>query len=1452
MPKYLILLYKGKLPIFIKHHTFFFFILICFFTNTSNSQTCIPVYKKLYGSTGNDEAKDILYTIDKGAITVGRTSSNTTGNYDAFVMKLDEQGTILWSKQIGGNADDDLRRIKTTSDGGYIAIGNTKSFGNSNGEVFIVKLDNGGTVLWARHYGNIGMNLNAREIIQLSDNNFVFVANENDSSAQSNAMVCKLDVNGNILWTRTFDHGNADGFNYVMEDGQNLYVTGYASLALKDGILMQLNKSTGNILFTNKYKHRGDYQDEILNIYKIQNGIAFGAWSFNPANINSTVKLTLFKMRNNGQVFFRRGILINTTSGYKIAAVNFVANKDSGFTYVAHDTTPNGYGLSGFMSPTGNIEGAHGLHPWPGPQPTYTCAIDETVDGYLFAGHVIDYATGPLHKIAVFKTNKQGFAGNCVLDGNGNYGDTSTYDIQSFTWNTVSTTGLQVSGMIVPATANAGFGIMSSCQQNSCTNGPPIPPSCNTTFNIKYKSDRAIMPWDIIPANDGGSFMIGEYKYAYSLEAYITKLKPNGDVQWAKTLNNYAHLSAFKKALLATDGNLVIMGMDHAWFTGGYHDSTIFMKINSNTGDIMWSHYYVGFVYDFTPTNDGGYILSIKAESGITNLLERIDASGIRVWRRNLHNTIGDLNYRSITFAAPYVYIGADYNKSTGAFFQVMKLDASTGTKIWTKAFTIPNQHISLQDISMVADTLCVAIDQRTFGSASVARPAMICLNSDGSSLRSFEITSPDFSLIRYNQNYNFFNEEKSHNRLKTSDNCFLVADQTVQGNDTSFSIIKYKQTGQVLWSRKYPNMKDRFTMSVAEKNNHFFITGIANLNLVNLNYVSNAYLLKTDSAGKISDALSGECYSELITANTAPVTLASFVAFDDSVTVNTQNDLRSYIPYQRPINIWADLSCSVQAVCSFVNVMGISSTCSLSDTITYAIQRSPGCQLPVNWQIAPLHANIISFTDTTISVQYILSGQTYIIANLLTPCGIFADTLLINVMRNASSLDLGTDTTICEQNTIVLKAGIGFKTYLWQNGSTADTLIVNTPGTYSVQVTDSCNNTTNDTILVTPHAPVQVNVGDDRVKCNNDTLQIMATAGFINYYWSPDYNISSVNAQTIIVNPYVDTSYYLSAEITPGCFAFDTIHITVNHSPVIDLGKDTSLCSGQSLLLNAGIGFVNYIWNTGNTGMQILANSAGEYNVTGTDFRGCKSYDTLNILNIHNLPVVNLDQNTELCNGSSRTLDAGIFSKYLWHDGSISRTFVATGIGNYYVLVTDINGCTGTDTSKIITILPLPENFLPADSVICTNTMTTLQPINSFATYLWNTNSTSLSIVINQPGIFWLQVNDDKNCTGKDSIIIQTKQCFKGLFVPNAFTPNGDTKNDKLRGLIFGSVESYEFLVYNRYGQIVFISKDPIEGWDGTLNGKKQNAGTYVWICKYKFINLPQNSETGTSVLIR
>jgi gliding motility-associated-like protein len=92
----------------------------------------------------------------------------------------------------------------------------------------------------------------------------------------------------------------------------------------------------------------------------------------------------------------------------------------------------------------------------------------------------------------------------------------------------------------------------------------------------------------------------------------------------------------------------------------------------------------------------------------------------------------------------------------------------------------------------------------------------------------------------------------------------------------------------------------------------------------------------------------------------------------------------------------------------------------------------------------------------------------------------------------------------------------------------------------------------------------------------------------------------------------------------------------------------------------------------------------------------------------------------------------------------------------------------------------------------------------------------------------------------------------MEGLFIPNAFTPNGDGKNDIFRPLIFGNVTSFTFVIYNRWGGLVYETHDPAGGWNGKINGLSAQKGTYVWFCRYTLEGQPEKTEKGIVELVQ
>ena len=99
---------------------------------------------------------------------------------------------------------------------------------------------------------------------------------------------------------------------------------------------------------------------------------------------------------------------------------------------------------------------------------------------------------------------------------------------------------------------------------------------------------------------------------------------------------------------------------------------------------------------------------------------------------------------------------------------------------------------------------------------------------------------------------------------------------------------------------------------------------------------------------------------------------------------------------------------------------------------------------------------------------------------------------------------------------------------------------------------------------------------------------------------------------------------------------------------------------------------------------------------------------------------------------------------------------------------------------------------------------------------------------------------------------MINEKDCLTGFHIPNAFTPDGNGKNDAFRPLISGNIRYYKFTIYDRWGGIAFQSETPGKGWDGRVNGIEKASDVFVWTCSYQLEGEEIKNEKGTVVLVR
>jgi gliding motility-associated-like protein len=281
----------------------------------------------------------------------------------------------------------------------------------------------------------------------------------------------------------------------------------------------------------------------------------------------------------------------------------------------------------------------------------------------------------------------------------------------------------------------------------------------------------------------------------------------------------------------------------------------------------------------------------------------------------------------------------------------------------------------------------------------------------------------------------------------------------------------------------------------------------------------------------------------------------------------------------------------------------------------------------------------------------------------------------------------------------------------------------------------------------------------------------------------------------------YSSTGIYIDTlQTTLGCDSIRTLNLTVKPRSFTNLTQ--TICEGDS--------FFGY-------------SKSGTYRDTLSAANGC---DSIRTINLTVLPRSRSTLTETICQGQS----------YLGY--STAGTFVDTLVA--------ANGCDSIRTLILnVDTEPLPE--LGPNKELCVGDTIQLYP-GLFAAYLWQDNSTNDRLVVNQTGTYSVTVTNACG-SASDAVTIKSVDCV--ILFPNAFTPNGDGRNDYFKILNAFDLTDYTLTIYNRWGQLVYSTTDFRQGWDGQVKGQPQDPGLFVYYSSYKKDNIPVTTK-GTFILIR
>ena len=483
----------------------------------------------------------------------------------------------------------------------------------------------------------------------------------------------------------------------------------------------------------------------------------------------------------------------------------------------------------------------------------------------------------------------------------------------------------------------------------------------------------------------------------------------------------------------------------------------------------------------------------------------------------------------------------------------------------------------------------------------------------------------------------------------------------------------------------------------------------------------------------------------------------------------------------------------------------------------------------------------------------------------LTNPNGPVVDSFKIKTVSCNSTNDGAVTVFATSPNGVNVTAGFD-----WSNDNdSTDTQSDLAVGTYFFTVTDlvGCQTTGSVQIGKDPSCcSFAVSATPTAAGCttNDGSIQVSVTAqGTTPYEYSID---GATYQQGTSFSSLAAGSYSVYARDANGCG--DTVTVTVT-SPannitltLVPTNPNCTNANSGSVLANVagGNGNISYNWNTGGITNTISSLDSGTYRVTVTDGAGCSVSDSATLFPAQQISV-DLGNGSSFCSGSNATITAPTgFATYLWNTGERTESILVDSSSIYSVTVTNTSGCTAEDAVTFV-VNTNPDVTLPTDTTLYENNPFVLKPTivgnTTNATYLW-IPSEGLSCndcanpVANPDDTTSYQVvfTDANGCVDSATIDINVIKGAK-IYMPNVFSPNGDTKNDILYPLGIG-VKSISWKVFNRWGELVFVTDNINVGWDGTFNGAPQPTAVYIYTMQVSFRNNTSNSYNGSVTLIR
>lgn len=429
-------------------------------------------------------------------------------------------------------------------------------------------------------------------------------------------------------------------------------------------------------------------------------------------------------------------------------------------------------------------------------------------------------------------------------------------------------------------------------------------------------------------------------------------------------------------------------------------------------------------------------------------------------------------------------------------------------------------------------------------------------------------------------------------------------------------------------------------------------------------------------------------------------------------------------------------------------------------------------------------------------------------------------------------SFSLVNDTMYCQDSSVTLYLDNALGAVSWNNGVTTTNITITSPGIYYVDVVNgSCLAT--DTVEVFEQVKPTLFVGNDTLLCGDELLQIEPEyQNVINPYFSWGDGEPELNRW--ITTP--GGLYVLS--LTDGfCFVQDSIEVTYIDRPKPVLENPIEVCLGDSVLLEPKTDPVfAHQWSTGENSPNIWVKNPGVYKVY-VSLNSCLDSAATEVVN-RTPPIIDLGPDTTVCLGSEIILGDTVdgATEYYWGNG-YQGNLIEARLDGEFILFAVAGSCVVSDTVEVelkdlpqVSLDEFTPKICPKDSALivlqCWNCVfDTPTATDRFTAWMEPLETIQVSAVTPFECEKTFEYSTD-----------QDDKCIEPIYVPNAFSPNGDAKNPSFHPVVVDeSVQILRFEITNRWGELIYSSENAPFVWDGTYKNHQVQMGVYQWQLWYQ-----------------